>query len=175
MFGFGKKTAPATAPTTDPATGVVKKTGYSFGFGTNTLRQKAARAAAQSSGVGPQWTYFNYTTGLFEVDIVRVGKPNFTISGKDATELQTNYLSGMKNTQSSGVGLGANAARAAAEGTAAAAKYAAGRAQSVAKGTAQRVAGVANVLYRGKQALKGGRTRRNRRNRREPTRRNRRN
>jgi hypothetical protein len=172
MFGFGKKTAPATAPVAEPAAGVVKKTGYSFGFGTNTLRQKAARAAAQSSGVGPQWTYFNYTTGLFEVDIVRVGKPNFTISGKDATELQTNYLSGMKNTQSSGVGLGANAARAAAEGTAAAAKYAAGRAQSVAKGTAQRVAGVANVLYRGKQALKGGRTRRNRRNRREHTRRN---
>jgi hypothetical protein len=37
------------------------------------------------------------------------------------------------------------------------------------------VAGVANVLYRGKQALKGGSTRRNRRNRRESTRRNRRN
>jgi hypothetical protein len=172
MFGFGKKTAPATA--TAPANGV-KKTGYSFGFGTNTLRQTAARTAAQSSGVGPQWTYFNYTTGLFEVDIRRVGKPNFTISGKDATELKNNYDLGMSNTQSSGVGLGANAARAAAEGTAAAAKYAAERAQSVAKGTAQRVAGVANVLYRGKQALKGGRSRRNRRNRRDPTRRNRRN
>ena len=172
MFGFGKKTTPA--PVNAP-TGAVKKTGYSFGFGTNTLRQTAARTAAQSSGVGPQWTYFNYVTGLFEVDIRRVGKPNFTISGKDATELKNNYDLGMSNTQSSGVGLGANAARAAAEGTAAAAKYAAGRAQSVAKGTAQRVAGVANVLYRGKQALKGGRTRRNRRNRREHTRRNRRN
>ena len=181
MFGFGKKTEAPTAP----ANGV-KKTGYSFGFGTNTLRQTAARTAAQSSGVGPQWTYFNYTTGLFEVDIRRVGKPNFTISGKDATELKNNYDLGMKNTTSSGVGVGANAARAAAEGTAAAAraaaegtaaaaKYAAGRAQSVAKGTAQRVAGVANVLYRGKQALKGGSTRRNRRNRRESTRRNRRN
>jgi hypothetical protein len=63
MFGFGKKTEAATAP----ANGV-KKTGYSLGLGTNTLRQTAARTAAQSSGVGPQWTYFIYTTGhLFSI------------------------------------------------------------------------------------------------------------
>jgi len=150
---FGSRTAPAPAPLSlsapAPAPGTVKKTGYSFGFGTNTLRQTAARTAAQSSGVGPQWTYFNYTTGLFEVDIRRLGKPNFTISGKDATELKNNYDLGMGNTKSSGIGLGANAARA----------------------TAKRVGDIANVAYRGR----GGRTRRNRRNRRELTRRNRRN
>jgi len=83
----------------------------SFGFGTNTVRQKGARTAAQASGVGPQWVYFNYITGKFEVDIVRVGKPNFTISGNDATELKNNYLSGMKNTASSGIGIGMNMAR----------------------------------------------------------------
>ena len=164
MFGFGKKTAPATAPAPVPANGV-KKTGYSFGFGTNTLRQTAARTAAQSSGVGPQWTYFNYVTGLFEVDIRRVGKPNFTISGKDATELKNNYDLGMSNTQSSGVGLGANAARATAKGVA-----------SVAKGTASRAQAVGTALWSGRSALKnqykGGRSRRNRRNRMNRTRRN---
>ena len=128
-----------------------QKTGWSFGFGTNTVRQKGARTAAQASGVGPQWVYFNYTTGMFEVDIVRVGKPNFTISGRDAAELKQNYDMGMSNTASSGIGVGANAARAAASGV-----------KSVAKGTAQRVAGIGSVLWSGKQALKGGRSRKNR-------------
>lgn len=138
-----------------------QKTGWSFGFGTNTVRQKGARTAAQASGVGPQWVYFNYTTGMFEVDIVRVGKPNFTISGRDAAELKQNYDKGMKNTASSGIGVGANAARAAASGV-----------KSVAKGTAQRVGEIANVAYYGRNPTRGGRTRRNRRNRRELTRRN---
>jgi len=85
----------------------------SFGFGTNTVRQKGARTAAQASGVGPQWVYFNYITGKFEVDIVRVGKPNFTISGNDATELHNKYKSemGNKTSSSSGIGIGMNMAR----------------------------------------------------------------
>jgi len=149
-----------------------QKTGWSFGFGTNTVRQKGARTAAQASGVGPQWVYFNYTTGMFEVDIVRVGKPNFTISGRDAAELKQNYEMGMSNTASSGIGMGANAARAAAQGTASAARAAASGVKSVAKGTAQRVAGIGSVLWSGKQALKGGRSRKNRKaNRKNRTRR----
>ena len=154
------------------------------------FKNRFSTATAIGTGIGHQPVLFDYNTGDLVVKIQVAGAANFEARGKDGNELKASYDAQYGKTAPSMAGLAGKAAAAAPAQAAAAAAAAAARAaeaaqaaalgvRSAAKGTAQRVSGVANVLWRGKRALApqvvGGRSRKNRKNRRASTRRNRRN
>ena len=150
------------------------------------FKNRFSTATAIGTGIGHQPVLFDYNTGELVVKIQVAGAANFEARGADGPGLKASYDAQYGKTAPSMAGLAGKAAAAAPAQAAAAAAAAAARAaqaaqaaasgvRSAAKGTAQRVAGVANVLWRGKRALApqavGGRSRKNRKNRRT-TRRN---
>ena len=151
------------------------------------FKNRFSTATAIGTGIGHQPVLFDYNTGDLVVKIQVAGAANFEARGKDGNELKASYDAQYGKTAPSMAGLVGKAAAAAPAQAAAAAAAAAARAaeaaqaaasgvRSAAKGTAQRVAGVANVLWRGKRALApqavGGRSRKNRKNRSRKNRKN---